>query len=59
MVNKQKEEIENLDFWKEEMQKCIKSPYYFYTTYVIVNNQPATTRLSKEEFNKIFLKKAD
>lgn len=39
---------------REELEKCKASPYYFYTTYFQVNGQPATTRLSEEEFNREF-----
>jgi len=35
-----------------EMEKCMKSPYYFYTTYCRVNGKTPTTHLSEEEFNK-------
>jgi len=40
--------------WEKEYKKCIGNPYYFYTTYVLVNGKQATTMLSKEEFNKYF-----
>jgi hypothetical protein len=39
---------------KNELEKCKKSPYYFYTTYWLINGRPATTLLSEEEFNKYF-----
>jgi hypothetical protein len=39
---------------QEEFQKCVDSPYYFFTTYFKVNGQPAKTIYSEEEFNKIF-----
>jgi len=39
--------------WKEEMQKCLDSPYYFYTNYCKVNNESATTRYNEEEFNAL------
>lgn len=39
---------------KEEIKKCTDSPYYFYTTYFMVNGEKATTRLSEEEFNRLF-----
>ena len=41
-------------FDKEEFEKCVKNPYYFYTTYVTINGKPATTMQSEEEFNKEF-----
>lgn len=37
----------------DEYQKCM-SPYYFFTTYIRVNNEPAHTFLTEEEFNLIF-----
>lgn len=37
---------------KEEYKKCINSAYYFYTNYFYINNKPATTHLTEEEFNK-------
>jgi hypothetical protein len=37
---------------KEEYEKCINSAYYFYTKYFYINNKPATTNLTEEEFNK-------
>lgn len=40
--------------WDEEKKKCIESPYYFYTTYCLVNGKPATTRLTEKEFNEQF-----
>ncbi len=46
--------IDNCVDWKEEMDKCIESPYYFYTTYFMVDGKKATTFLSEEEFNKSF-----
>jgi len=41
--------------WREEMQKCLDSPYYFYTEYCKINGtQPCTTRYTEEEFNQMF-----
>ncbi len=37
---------------EEEHKKCIESPYYFYTKYFQIHGKPATTPMSKEEFNK-------
>ena len=42
--------------WESEMEKCKKSPYYFYTTYCKVQGQPPTTIYSEEEFNNLFTK---
>ena len=39
---------------KEEYEKCIKSPWYFATKYLVVNGKPYTTPLDEEEFNKRF-----
>jgi len=44
--------------WKEEIEKCKASPYYWYTNYCYVHTvdgpKLATTRLSEEDFNKLF-----
>ena len=37
--------------WEAEKQKCIESPYYFFTNYCTVNGEKCTTFLSEEEFN--------
>ena len=37
---------------QEEIIKCIKSPYYFATTYLLVNDKPFTTRLTEREYNE-------
>lgn len=37
-----------------EFEKCKQSPYYLYTNYFTVNGEKATTRLSEEDFNKLF-----
>jgi len=39
---------------KDELIKCIESPYHFFTTYILVNGEPIHTYLTEEEFNKIF-----
>jgi hypothetical protein len=39
---------------EEELERCIKSPYYFATNYLIVNGEKFSTRLSEEEFNTKF-----
>ena len=38
--------------WEAEKQKCIESPYYFFTNYCTTNGEKCTTPLSEEEFNK-------
>ena len=40
--------------WEKEFEKCKASPYYFATTYYMINNQPFTTHLSEDEFNSQF-----
>lgn len=44
--------------WEKELEKCIASPYYFYTNYVMIETedglQRATTRMTEEEFNKAY-----
>jgi len=42
---------------KKEIEKCKKSPYYFYTHYVQINGKPATTKYTEKEFNEIFFNK--
>lgn len=42
----------------EEMQKCIDSPYYFCTNYLLIKTSDNklvkfTTRLSEEQFNNL------
>ncbi len=39
--------------WQEEMQKCIDSPYYFYTSYCKVEGVDATVRYTEEQFNEL------
>lgn len=41
---------------KEEIEKCLKSPYYFATKYLTITDtdgvkRPFTTNLSEQEFN--------
>lgn len=38
----------------DELQKCIDSPYYFFTTYFRIDGELTHTFLSEEEFNFIF-----
>lgn len=38
----------------EELRKCIESPYYFATTYLIVNGKKFTTTMSQEQFDWVF-----
>lgn len=39
---------------KEEYQKCKDSPYYFATTYLMVNGEKFSTHLTEAEFNDMF-----
>jgi hypothetical protein len=44
---------------KEELRRCLRSPYYFATRYMYIRKEdnvqiPFTTHLSEEEFNKKF-----
>lgn len=41
-------------YWKEEIDKCANSPYYYFTNYCTFNGEKATTLLTEEEFNKEF-----
>lgn len=38
--------------WMEEMRKCKDSPYYLFTTYMVIDGKPCTTHLDEEQFNK-------
>jgi hypothetical protein len=38
----------------EELEKCLKSPYYFATTYAKVSGKPFITDLSEDDFNRFF-----
>lgn len=44
---------------QEEIQKCISNPYYFATTYMVVNGKPFTTPLDEDIFNKYFFRKQE
>ena len=39
---------------KEELIKCMESPYYFFTNHIRFNNELVHTFLTEEEFNKVF-----
>ena len=41
-----------VEYWKNEMEKCKESPYYYYITYCTVGEHKCTTSLTEEEFNK-------
>jgi hypothetical protein len=40
--------------WEAELKKCMESPYYYMTSYVIIDGKPFITCLTEEEFNKFF-----
>lgn len=40
--------------WKEEIDKCKKSPYYYATNYLTINGEKFTTRHTEKEFNNFF-----
>jgi len=40
------------DYWKNEMEKCKESPYYFFKNYWKVDGKTPTTFLTELEFNK-------
>lgn len=42
------------NYWKKEMDKCAKSPYYYYTNYLVIDGKRCTTNLSEVEFNAQF-----
>ena len=45
--------------WEEELNKCLKSPYYFYTNYMKVKTKEGIIdlklKLTEEEFNEKYL----
>ena len=44
----------NTNYYKEELEKCKASPYYYATKYLTVDDKPFTTNYSEGEFNKKF-----
>ena len=38
----------------EELHKCINSPYYFMTKYMLVDGKRFTTAMDEDTFNKCF-----
>ncbi len=38
----------------DEVQKCKASPYYYATTYLLINGKRFTTLLTEDEFNEQF-----
>lgn len=43
-----------IEYWEAEYKKCKEDPHHFFTTYWLVNGKPATTHMSKNEFNEFF-----
>ena len=41
------------EYWKKEIEKCKESPYYFFTTYLRIDNRKVETFLTEQEFNEI------
>lgn len=39
---------------ESEYEKCKNDPHYFYTQYVLINDEKAKTHLTKEQFNELF-----
>lgn len=39
---------------EDELDKCINSPWYFATSYLVVDGEKFSTHLSEEEFNTKF-----
>lgn len=39
--------------WKEEMQKCIDSPYYFYIGFCKAEKVSSETKYTEEQFNEL------
>jgi len=54
-MNKKETKITN---WGEEYKKCMDSPHYFATKYVMIKTEkgciPFTSRFTEKEFNKAF-----
>ncbi len=40
--------------WDAEYKKCLEDPHHFFTTYWMVDGKPATTHMTKEQFNDFF-----
>lgn len=47
---------EQEEYWLSELKKCEENPYYFFTTYVTVDNRPVETYLTEKEFNNLWKK---
>lgn len=53
----QLELVQSVDYWKDEMKKCIENPYYFFTNYFVTEDRRQfATILTEEEFNEQFKK---
>ena len=42
-----------MDNWKDELQKCIDSPYYFYVNYCKVEHVIPSEKYSESDFNEL------
>jgi hypothetical protein len=38
----------------DEIEKCKNSPYYFATTYLVINGEKYKTTTPEEQFNELF-----
>lgn len=45
---------QELEYEEAERLKCLEDPYHFFVNYFLIDGNPATTRYSREEFNKIW-----
>jgi hypothetical protein len=43
-----------ITFWKIELEKCKKSPYYFFKNYMKVNGESPVTWLTEAKYNEFF-----
>tara|TARA_R110000796_G_scaffold118353_2_gene231942 strand:- start:2600 stop:2776 length:177 start_codon:yes stop_codon:yes gene_type:complete len=43
-----------ITFWKLELEKCKKSPYYFFKNYMKIKGKSPATRVSEKEYNEFF-----
>lgn len=45
-------DIERIDWWGNELNKCKENPYHFVTNYLLVNGKKFTTLYTEKEFNE-------
>lgn len=48
-----------VEHWTEEFKKCIESPHYFFTNYVLIDGKRPETFHTEEQFNEMFFKFKD